>query len=154
MPGQFKNTGTNPDGKLSLANVNDAGNFTLVKGPTPQNIVNVYARNQNAGNPGFDIQYFYTPAFGWQVLGAASNITSTSCAFMSTLGSTGISSYTFRIVRTGTNQTVLFDRAYSTSCPDLAALYCAESVALTDYGPPINIAFTVQVVGVDYVNCP
>lgn len=154
MPGQFVNTGTNPSGKLSLVNNSNAGNFDLFKEATPPNIVNVYARNQNAGNPGFDIQYYYTPVFGWQVLGAASNITSTSCAFTSTLSSTGISSYTFRIVRTGTNQTVLFDRALSTSCPDLAALYCAESVALTDYGPPINIAFTVQVIGSNYVNCP
>ena len=29
MPGQFINTGTNPNGKLSLINVNDEGNFSL-----------------------------------------------------------------------------------------------------------------------------
>jgi hypothetical protein len=29
MPGQFKNTGTNPDGKLSLVNNSNSGNLTL-----------------------------------------------------------------------------------------------------------------------------
>jgi hypothetical protein len=29
MPGQFINTGTNPDGKLSLTNVNNEGNLVL-----------------------------------------------------------------------------------------------------------------------------
>jgi hypothetical protein len=152
MPGQFKNTGTNPGGKLSLVNNSNAGNFTLYKGATPQNIVNVYARNQNAGNPGFDIQYYYSPGFGWQVLGAASNITSTSCAFMSTLGSTGISFYDFRIVRTGTNQTVQFDWALSTSCPDFVTPSCIVNVPLINYGPVINLAIIVFVPG-DYVNC-
>ena len=31
MPGRFINTGTNPNGKLSLTNVNNQGNLTMEK---------------------------------------------------------------------------------------------------------------------------
>ena len=150
MPGQFINR-TNSGG-LKLVNNNDSGNIAFVKEPQPPYNIYVYAKNQSApSGAGFDIQFFIIPIFGWMIVGSGSNVTSTSCAQYGWLsGTDNRTDFDFRIVRTGTSQTILFDRDYSTTCPSIATLYCAEVVTLA---PTVNIAFTVQVVGGDYVNC-
>ena len=154
MPGQFKNTGTNPGGKVSLVNRNDAGNLAINKGVTPNFIVNIFAKNQDVpSGAGFDIQYYYTPVFGWGIVGTGTNITSTSCDQYGYLNGSGISSFDFRIVRTGTNQTILFDRDFSSTCPNFNIPYCGINLPLTPYATPYYLAFTVQVAGGDYVNC-
>jgi hypothetical protein len=39
MPGQFINTGTNPGGKISLVNNNNAGNLVLSVAPAPPALI-------------------------------------------------------------------------------------------------------------------
>lgn len=55
MPGQFINTGTNPNGKLSLTNVNNEGNFSLT---IPQIC---YSGMQNVAGSDSTVGFF----FGW-----------------------------------------------------------------------------------------
>jgi hypothetical protein len=156
MPGQFINKGTNPGGKVTLVNNSNAGNFTLFKGTTPGGSLTVYAKNQSAGNPGFDFQYRASPyPFTWSTIGLGSNITSATCAELSGFtGFSGIDSFDFRIVRTGTSQTVSFDWAYSTTCPAYVTPNCIVNVPVDYYAPAINVAFTVKVAASDYENCP
>ena len=157
MPGQFINTGTNPGGKVTLVNNNNAGSFTLFKGTTPGGFLTAYGKNESApSGGGFDLQYDPAgPGLSWSTIAGGSNVTSTSCALFSSFeGFSGIDSFDWRVVRTGTSQTVQFDWAYSTICPTYATPNCIINTPIDYYAPPIVIAFTVHVVAGDYVNCP
>ena len=153
MPGQFKNTGTNPDGKLSLVNNNDAGNATFSIAPPPFYPVTIYGKNQNPytfGGAGFDIEYSINAGVSWTKF--VTNINSTNCDSYGNVQISGVSAMGFRITRNGTSQQVLFDVALNSSvCPSLSTLYCNTVLY---YNAPTSIAFTVQVVGGNYVNCP
>ena len=49
MPGQFKNTGTNPGGKLSLVNNNNVGNLVLSVATAPPALI-LYLSSISSGN--------------------------------------------------------------------------------------------------------
>jgi hypothetical protein len=109
--------------------------------------INVYAANQytpannTPGNNSFNIQYSTDAGVTW--LNLATDIATTSCTSFGYLDRAAGSNTTFRIVNSGTVSTIIFDRSYTSVCPSLAYLYCAE--AIVAISSDVSLAFTVQV---------
>jgi len=108
--------------------------------------INVYAANQytpannTPGNNSFNIQYTqnYPNYFN-----LATDIATTSCTSFGYLDVAAGSTISFRIVNSGTVSPIIFDRSYTSVCPSLTYLYCAE--AIIAISSDVSLAFTVQV---------